>query len=374
MSTPLHEFVSAALAKQIPREEIREALLKAGWQADEIKTALAAYAEEPFPIPVPKRKPYLSAREAFEYLILFLTLYISSFSFGTIIFQSINRWIPDAVEGRYSYEYQGSLEAVRSATAALVITFPVFLLLSWLIARAKKSNAENRSSKIRKWLTYITLFIAAGVIIGDLIALVSSVLSGELTTRFVLKVLTVLVIAAAIFGYYLWDLRREETLKQETRDKKQETEGRTVPVLTIIVTIAAIAAAVTGFVISGSPSRERARRFDEMRIQDLIQITSAIDWYWNQNKKLPATLSETQAWPGPSAGNLRDPETNEAYEYRMKDAATYELCATFRTSQDATKQPTDRPIYRGDSRWDHPQGRSCFTLRANSSVVPPPKP
>jgi hypothetical protein len=40
-------------------------------------------------------------------------------------------------------------------------------------------------------------------------------LGGELTIRFFLKVLTIAVIAGTIFGYYLWDLRREEE-EQET--------------------------------------------------------------------------------------------------------------------------------------------------------------
>ena len=73
-----------------------------------------------------------------------------------------------------------------------------------------KKDPEKRSSKVRKWLTYITLFIAAGIIIGDLITVVTGLLAGELTMRFILKALIVLVIAATIFGYYLWSLRQEE--------------------------------------------------------------------------------------------------------------------------------------------------------------------
>jgi hypothetical protein len=62
----------------------------------------------------------------------------------------------------------------------------------------------------RRWLTYLTLFLAATVLIGDVIVLVFNVLGGEITTRFVLKVLVVGFIAGTVFWYYLSDIRREE--------------------------------------------------------------------------------------------------------------------------------------------------------------------
>ena len=48
------------------------------------------------------------------------------------------------------------------------------------------------------------------MLIGDVITVVYSFLGGELTTRFVLKVITVGAIAGTAFGYYLSDLRVEE--------------------------------------------------------------------------------------------------------------------------------------------------------------------
>ena len=73
-----------------------------------------------------------------------------------------------------------------------------------------RREPAKRASAIRRWLTYLTTFIASGCLIGDVIALVNNVLGGELTVRFLLKVLTVGVIASAAFWYYLTDIRREE--------------------------------------------------------------------------------------------------------------------------------------------------------------------
>jgi len=102
------------------------------------------------------------------------------------------------------------LTSIRMAVASLIVAFPIYMWLSQLTLKEVRRDPEKKSSKIRKWLTYITLFIAAGVIIGDLITLIFNLLGGDLTTRFVLKVVVVLVIAGMIFGYYLWDLRTEE--------------------------------------------------------------------------------------------------------------------------------------------------------------------
>ena len=142
------------------------------------------------------------------YLILFTTLYISAFNLGHLLFQFINRAFPDpsapAALARYS-RY-----AIRWSVASLIVAFPIFLYMSHILNRAIERDPGKRASKIRKWLTYMTLFITASFMIGDLIALVYNFLGGELTLRFVLKVLTVAIIAGSIFGYYRWDLRHEE--------------------------------------------------------------------------------------------------------------------------------------------------------------------
>lgn len=207
MESDLRSFVKEALSRGVSREKIRTALEAAGWRPEETTNALDSFAAVDFPVPVPRRKPYLSAREAFMYLLMFFTLYTSSVAFGTLLFQFINRRVPDPL-ARFAYE--GNIGAIRGATASIIIAFPIFLLMSWMLERVMARDPEKRGSKIRRWLTYFTLFVAAGVIIGDLISLVTRLLGGELTARFALKIAAVFLIAAAVFGYYLWDLRKEE--------------------------------------------------------------------------------------------------------------------------------------------------------------------
>jgi membrane protein YqaA with SNARE-associated domain len=206
MDNRLSSFVKDALERGLPRADIAAALSKAGWNQADIASALDEYAEIDFPLPVPRRQPYGSAFEAFLYLLIFLCLFISAFSFGGLLFEFVDRWIPDPLQ----YSWNNDTNAIRGFTAALIVAFPLYLWLSTLAARRIRREPARRESRIRQWLTYVTLFIAAAVIIVDLITLLAGLLQGDLTLRFALKTLTVLLIAGLIFGYYLWELGQKK--------------------------------------------------------------------------------------------------------------------------------------------------------------------
>jgi energy-converting hydrogenase Eha subunit A len=209
ISEELVGFVNESLAKGIPRAQIEDVLLKAGWTVEQSRAALAAFADIEFPVPVPRARPYLSAREAFMYLVLFSTLYLSAYNLGSLVFHFINRAFPDpAAPGFPVVDY--IREAIRWDASSLIVAFPVFVYTSLSTSRAIGLDPTKRTSKIRRWLTYSTLFVAAGVLIADFTTLVYNLLGGELTVRFVLKALTVGVLAGTAFGYYLWDLKGEE--------------------------------------------------------------------------------------------------------------------------------------------------------------------
>jgi len=202
MNNDLRLFVKESLEKNQSRAAIREALLSAGWQEQEITKSLSSFAEVDFPIPVPKKKPYLVAREAFLYLVSFITLYITALSFGALVFSFVGIWFPDPLR------FGGGVP--RTAIASLIVAFPIFLVITRALHKSATQDPERKDSRVKKWLTYLTLVIAAGVLIGDLITVLSSLLGGELTMRFFLKALIVFGIAGSIFGYYLSDLQKEE--------------------------------------------------------------------------------------------------------------------------------------------------------------------
>ena len=57
-----------------------------------------------------------------------------------------------------------------------------------------------------------------------------------------------------------------------------------------VVGTAVVAAIAAGLVLIGSPSAERMRRLDEIRVSDLMQLSRAVDFYWKREGALPPSL------------------------------------------------------------------------------------
>lgn len=148
--------------------------------------------------------PSSTPKDVFYHLLSIVTLYMSAVSFIVLVFQLINSWFPDALD--YGY---GTSESIRWSASILVVSFPVYMYLMWLIKKDVDKNPARKEIRIGKWLGYLTLFISAIVAIVDVATLFYNFFGGELTTRFVLKVLVVLAVAGSIFFYYLHSMRNK---------------------------------------------------------------------------------------------------------------------------------------------------------------------
>lgn len=294
-------------------------------------------------------------RDLFLHLLAIVTLYWSSISFVTILWQMINYFFQDQLNYFYYESFSG---LIRFGVSSLIIVFPVFIIVSWYLNKIYTKESQVRESKIRKWLIYLTLFIAALVIIGDLVSTINMLLGGEVTIRFILKALSVLLVAGFVFGYYLDDVRKDVPTKL----------AKPFAWASGVLVVAAIAGA---FFVIGSPNTARLTQFDQQKIYDLQSIQSQIVNYYQKKQILPALLSDlTDNISGYSVPI--DPQTNQPYEYDVEDVtkSSFELCATFNKES----KETMAAIYgygKASEVWSHAAGRVCFERTIDKDLYPP---
>lgn len=302
----------------------------------------------------------VSPKHVFLHLFAIIMLYISTANFLTLIFQYINILLPDKLS-QLGYQTSYHSDLIRFAISSIIIVFPALIFISWLLNKNYKKEPATREMKSRKWLIYFTLFLAGLVIVGDLISIIWNFLGGEISFRFILKSLSVLFTSGLIFGYYLWDVRREFL----STDNKLKKFVWSVSALVAMVVIA-------GFFIIGSPAKERIRRFDKERINNLQSIQFAIVNYWTNKRVLPENLSVLE---DPISGYKTpiDPQTNSQYEYIIAGPESFKLCAIFGLVSDSQNLGTalTKPVGGGyNQNWDHLAGRVCFKRTIDPQLYP----
>jgi hypothetical protein len=205
-SDALQKFLDAARGQGATDEMLVGLLRGRGWPEEDVYRALADHYEARSGTQIPAYKRSGSAKDAFLYLLSFSMLATWTIALGSIMFTLIDRWIKDPLSPQ-NY-YSSGYYQIADSLACIIVAFPVYLFVMRYILRELEAHAEKAESAVRKWLTYIALLIAAGVVVGDLITFLTLFLRGELTGRFVAKDVVVLVIAGGIFWYYMGSLQK----------------------------------------------------------------------------------------------------------------------------------------------------------------------
>jgi hypothetical protein len=287
-----------------------------------------------------------------------IALYLAVISFITLLFEYINYTFPDPNAG-WGDPYSG---AMRFAMAALIVLVPTTLILLRLIRGT--IAAETGKAGI---LTFTVLI--------DLITLVNYFLNGEVTTRFILKVLVVLLVAGFLFMHFLADLKGYWI----ANPKKANLIGIATGVLAILTIVA-------GFFIVGSPMEARDIRVDMQRVSDLQTIQYQVVNYYQQKEELPASTADLRD-PISSFMIPVDPVSKTDYRYERTGDLSFTLCATFaREGKDmegrggfmGRDMATSYPSYPGgsmDQNWQHGAGETCFERTIDPELYPVfPKP
>lgn len=306
-----------------------------------------------------------------------VALIVSVSAFLSLAFGTLDRVFPDILTDYYQYGYANySYEGVRSALALLMIVFPVYLLLEKYSSKFSTSNTISKvDGTIEKWATYIILFLASITIITDLVILVQYFVSGEITTRFLLKVALTIIVAGIVGLYYVRKLQKESYK----------------PIFLIITILLVFGMIVWSFSVIGSPVSQRKLRIDQRRIEDIQSIQWQVINFWQQKEKLPETLDELNN-PISSFMIPMDPdfESGKKYEYKKISTMEFELCAIFdlpmpqgwipggysgggimpMMKRDVAVSSMPYPG-QGSENWDHDAGRTCYKRTIDPDLYPP---
>ncbi len=359
MTNSLSTFIAHARKKGMDHQTIRLLLLSAGWKEKDISEALAS---ETLDMPVPLPPDAGSARDAFFHLLSFTSLTATVVSLIILFFQYWDRLFPDVAFPSYG---TAELSTIRWSIAAVIVSFPLYLWMMRVLRKEMSKHPEKLNSGVRRWLTYLILFVTACTLVGDLITVLSSLLEGELTLRFILKAATIFLLCGLPFYYYFQTLRMDATTYAKS---PLHAQFRWLSIVIVLVAV------VWGFFIIGSPSYGRAEKLDEARVNDLRAIQSEIfNQVWEGRawepkgvppptklpKPLPETLDEVAANATFQKLRIMDPETEQPYEYIISTPSIFKLCATFTLARDQQY----------DIFWDHSAGYHCYEFDALSSQM-----
>jgi hypothetical protein len=353
----LVEFVKACLERGMPRAEISRALEAGGWSPREARAALDAFADLPSPVAVPRKRVSSSPRDAFLHLLAMAMLYTAAVATGVILFRFVERLLP--APGDVAGFNRN--DALRSAAAALLVSLPILALVHRTIGREMRANPASRISPLYRLLAYLSLLVTALVMAGDLVCVIVGFLAGDLTLRFVLKGLVVLLLAGGIYLWYASDMRREESLADVPAGAAVPPPPAWRGWLLRIGAAVALASMLAALVIAGSPFRQRLLRLDARRVEALRGIQRSIETYHARERSLPASLESLAAGPETFVADGADPVTETPYRYERIDGTSYTLTATF----DLPSPPdADRPAWERDGFFAHGAGEQTFRLTA----------
>lgn len=303
--------------------------------------------------------PSASAKDFFLHLGAMVALYTVVISFLNLVFTIINKAFPE-INTYYGYFRSGS--EISLPVATLLIVFPIFVVLSYFVQKTYSNSPEKKELPIRKWLTYITLFISGIILAGDLVTVLYKFLDGQdLTLGFLLKALSVLLVSTLVFGYYLNDIR----------EKIPSSRRRFWAIVSGVVILIFI---IVGFSVIGSPRTQRLYRYDDQKISDLQNIQWQVINHWQTYGSIPNTIQELSNSSSINYYSLpRDPQTGENYGYIKTSDLGFEICADFNKAN-KNKNSQVMPMYLDkmgvNENWQHGEGRECFSRTIDPILYP----
>lgn len=193
-------------------------LLSSGWNKDVVNASMQQGNLIPVPKPpssiIPKTEGTQGSSmwDAFEHIIMFLSLYILSTSIALTLSFYVDKWIPGASQDPYGYDLATSsygFSILRGYLASLIVSFPFFAFLFLRVTKRTQGHPEMRHLTIRKQLIYFTLIVTFLIVMINVISIIYGFLNGNVTVNSILHFIITIGISGIIFGYYLNQVKED---------------------------------------------------------------------------------------------------------------------------------------------------------------------
>jgi len=298
---------------------------------------------------ISQTKLKITPKDFFLWVGAMLSLYVSVFAFLALFFGIIDYAYPDVLS---PFRDVGG---IQNNIALLVVLFPLYAVLMWLIRRDIVREPMKKELWVRRWALVFTIFVAGATVAIDLVTLLNRFLAGDLTTSFVLKTVVVLLIAGAFFLHFLADMWNFwETHTAQSR------------VMTALALFAVVAIIATSFSIIGLPWQARMYRLDAQKTADLQNISWQVVNYYQAKQKLPTTLADLND----SVSGYRvptDPQSAAEYDYVASNKLSFRVCAHFNAPTQvmylnyvSTPYPISVSGAADQGAWYHRAGYDCL--------------
>ena len=220
ITSELSSYIKSAREKKTSDEDIKSKLQSVGWKEEDIAAALVIDSGLPLPPPdgqaqgsAPTNPSGVKSPESmwdsFEYILMFIAMYVSAISLATILSYLIDQWFPpyNPYPSYGSYSNTSVPDYIYGFLSALIVSFPIFAFLFLNLMRRVQKNPLVKRMHSRRMLVYITLIVSFTILLFSVIFAVHTFLTGNISVNFLLHLLVAMGISGGIFLYFLGEVK-----------------------------------------------------------------------------------------------------------------------------------------------------------------------
>src|SRR6185437_14736846 len=198
---------------------IKNSLIAAGWQDEQIADALSQDPDLPVP-PPPPSLAHVGMWTGFLYILFFISLYVLATAVAGLLNLWIDKAIPTVIDNANSNSSSFDLlfffsdnfdtpSIIRGYISAIIVSFPIFMALALTLKKQIATQPVVKNLRSRKLLIYITLIATFLILLGNIIATCYDFLAGTVTGNGLGHLGVTFLIVGSIFAYFIGEVKND---------------------------------------------------------------------------------------------------------------------------------------------------------------------